>query len=87
MKGIYDFGITSFDGVIERINSGAVQGFDDLTSEHMAASYEATAAIEAGYGIDADQIESHLDVLSEGGAEFDYSQASSLGVQLAKAAH
>lgn len=66
----YDFGYTDLEGVVARVNKGAVQGFEHLTSEYLAAAYAVDAA--EGY---PDSIEFHLGFLSESGAVFNHSEA------------
>lgn len=74
MMETYDFGYTTLEGVVERVNTGAVQGFEDHTSEHLAASYAFDAAQESGF-TDGASVEAHLDFLAESGAEFDHAEA------------
>lgn len=75
----YDFGYTTIEGVVERINDGPVQGFEHLTSEYLAAAYAVAAADEGEGPVTADDIEAHLEILSEHGASFDHNQALDLG--------
>lgn len=84
---IYDFGITTLEGIVGRVNTGPTQGFEHLTAEYLAASYAASAALEGSEGgeIDAESIEAHLDVLSEAGAKFHAGQATQIGLELVKA--
>jgi len=47
----------------------------DATPEMVAAEYARTAAIEAGFGITAENVEMHLDFLIEFGAKFNWEAA------------
>lgn len=85
----YDFGYKTLEQVAERVNEGATQGFEHLTSEFLAASYAADAAIEGTEStsdIDADIIEEQLDVLREAGAEFETAEAISIALSLVEQA-
>ena len=64
--------INTIEGVVAHINDC------DTNKNLFAAAYAYNAAEEAGYGIDADNIEAHLDVLSEAGAEFDAKKSLNL---------
>lgn len=71
--------------MVERVNDGAVQGFEEHTSEFLAASYAYDAAIEGSdnlSAIDSDTIEAHLEVLREAGADFQMASAINKGIRL-----
>ena len=77
---VYDFGITTLDGVVESINNSPVQGFEDITPEWKAMSYVVRGQQESGYPIDEDSVEAHLDILVESGAEFEYPRAMQMAL-------
>lgn len=80
----YDFGYVLIEGVVERVNRGAVQGFDWLTSEYLAAAYAIEAAkegVEAAPEDTEDTIRAHLEFLSDAGAEFDEDEAVRLAIK------
>ncbi|MEE8132136.1 MAG: hypothetical protein V3T40_01005 [Nitrososphaerales archaeon] len=62
----------SIDQVVSLINDDAAT---DATSEMVASAYAINAAEEEGYGSSDENLEAHLDVLTEAGADFDYSDA------------
>ena len=66
--------INTIEGVVAHINDC------DTNKNLFAAAYAYNADEEAGYGIDADNIEAHLDVLSEAGAEFDTKKATKIAL-------
>ena len=81
----YNFGYNTLEQVVDRVNIGAVQGFEEHTSEFLAASYAYDAAIEGSDSIetvDADTIEAHLEFLREAGAEFNMREAVKIGLEL-----
>lgn len=81
----YDFGYKTLEQVAERVNDGAVQGFEEHTSEFLAASYAYAAAIEGSDSIetvDADTIEAQLEFLRDAGAEFNTRDAVKIGLEL-----
>lgn len=77
----YDFGHKTLEQVAERVTLGATQGFEELTSDFLAASYAAKAMQESGF-CDEESAEAHLEILAEAGAEFDAKQAAKLAVNL-----
>lgn len=81
MNNSYDFGITNLQGVVESINNSPVQGFEQYTPAFKAASYAYEAQIASGYEISEEAIETHLDILVEAGAEFDYFDALSIALK------
>lgn len=84
---IYSFNThncNTVESVVERINDGPVQGFEQLTSNMLAASYAADAAVESGY-TSSDSIEAQLDYIAENGAIFDKGPALDLAVEMAAA--
>lgn len=71
-KPSYDFNqFSSIESVAEFINNSPVQGFEDHTPEYLAAAY-AIFSSECG---EIEEAESHLNFLSEAGAEFVFSEA------------
>lgn len=73
---------TSISEVIRDINNAAngemvtyFGGSDTRSAEAIAAEYAVEAADEAGYGVDKKNIEAHLELLKEDGANFDSSEA------------
>lgn len=84
---IYSFNThncNTVESVVERINAGPVQGFEQLTSSMLAASYAAEAAVEAGYTSRA-SIEAQLDYIAGNGAIFDKGPTLDLAVEMAAA--
>lgn len=82
---VYDFGYKTLEQVAERVNDGAVQGFEEHNSEFLAASYAYNAAIEGSDclgAIDSDIIEAHLEFLREAGANFQMGNAVAKGMRL-----
>ena len=82
----YDFGHSTFDQVVERINEGSLQGFEEYTSEFLAASY-ALSALQCKKGVDStEEIKSeiifHLEILSDGGVMFDQKATRFITFQL-----
>lgn len=81
----YDFGYRTLEQVVERVNDGAVQGFEEHTSEFLAASYAYDAAKEGSDSlseIDSDTIETHLEFLRDAGADFQMANAVAKGMRL-----
>lgn len=81
----YDFGDKTLEQVAERVTAGAVQGFEEHTSEFLAASYAYDAAIEGSdslSAIDSDTIEAHLEFLRDAGADFQMENAVAKGMRL-----
>lgn len=62
----------SLDQVVAVINGGGTSSFNN---EEIAAQYAWDAAEDNGEGMSTEEIEAHLDVLVEAGAEFDYQEA------------
>lgn len=71
----------SIDDVVEIINEGGTSSYD---SNEIASQYAYNAADEAGYGIDQANIEGHLDLLAEAGANFDYREAVKAALEAKK---
>lgn len=74
-KPSYDFGYSSLESVVETINNAPVQGFEEHTPEYLAAAYAVDACSDE---VTEANIEAHLDVLSEAGAEFSLFEAIKL---------
>ncbi|MCG7545400.1 hypothetical protein MHM93_14560 [Pseudoalteromonas sp. MM17-2] len=65
----------SLEQVVAIVNDGGTSRFDQ---NEIAAQYAYDAADDAGFGLSKANIEAHLDVLVEAGAEFDYLKAVEL---------
>lgn len=79
----------SIDQVASAINAASgpfgveyYGGYDMRSPEQMAAEYAYQAAEQAGYGIDADTIDAHLEYLVAAGAIFNRHQAINCAIQL-----
>ncbi|HHR6165210.1 TPA: hypothetical protein ACS8GQ_000004 [Providencia alcalifaciens] len=80
-KPTYDFNkFQDLSQAVQRINDGAVQGFDDYTSEYLAAAYALESAKETGYDDNA-SVEATLDFLVENGALFNFAEALTLATK------
>ncbi|MGW1369379.1 hypothetical protein [Providencia hangzhouensis] len=80
-KPTYDFNkFQNLEQAVARINEGAPQGFEQYTSEYLAAAYALSSAKESGYDEDSD-IEATLDFLVENGANFEFSEALKLATK------
>lgn len=57
-------------------------GFDTRSSEEMAGEYAFTAASEGDYGTGTEELESHLEFITEAGATFNLEAALAEAVRL-----
>ena len=68
---------SSLEKVVDLINSGVCEGVEgiEFTATGLAAQYAADASIDCHDRFKDDEIKSHLDILEESGAKFDYEKA------------
>ncbi|HHR6469834.1 TPA: hypothetical protein ACS8CE_003449 [Providencia alcalifaciens] len=81
-KPTFDFNqFYSLSDAVACINRGAVQGFENHTSEYLACAYAIDAASDVVSPEDDNYLSTvgyHLDYLLENGAEFDFQKALGL---------
>ena len=73
-------------GIINGAADGHVEGIEgiEFTPAQLAGQYAHAAAAQSGYMGEA-EIEAHLEILAEKGAEFDFSTALTHGMAIAAA--
>lgn len=66
--------------VVNDINTGVVQGFENWTSENIAANYAIDTISENDEEITEDLLDFHMDFLASAGAKFDLAKAVELAL-------
>ena len=80
-KGNKKMSVLTFSDVVLQVNAAC----ETFPPEYVAARYAAQAALESGYTDDR-SIEVHLDLLTEGGAKFDFDMAKKAAIEEVRSA-
>lgn len=76
----------SVEQAIKLINEGVCEGMEgvEFSNDQLAGQHAWACAKEAGYGIDGDIINAHLEIIADQGAQFDSIKALEHALKIAE---